>query len=313
VVFPKDYAKKRHFYVNYTDRKGDTVVARYRLTPDADQADPKSEEVILFIEQPFANHNGGQLAFGPDGYLYIGMGDGGAVGDPFNNGQKPGALLGKLLRIDVESGVKPYSIPPRNPFIGKKEFRSEIWAFGLRNPWRFSFDRKTGDLYIADVGQNKYEEIDFQPASSAGGENYGWNIMEGTHCYRSGNCDTAGLMMPAAEYDHSKGCSITGGMVYRGKEFPGLQGIYFYSDYCSGRIWGLGKSNDAWQNRELLKSGAAVSTFGEDEQGNLYVADYSAGVLYKIEVQRRVSLAPGDSGQIASRNLTPSRKEESFP
>jgi glucose/arabinose dehydrogenase len=283
VVFPAGYAKKRYFYVNYTDKNGDTVVARYRLTADPDQADPKIEEKVLFVKQPFANHNGGQLAFGPDGYLYIGMGDGGAAGDPFENGQNPDTLLGKMLRIDVESGTKPYSIPPGNPFINKKGHLPEIWALGLRNPWRFSFDRKTGDLYIADVGQNKYEEVHVQPASSRGGENYGWDIMEGMHCFQSKSCDTTGLVMPVVEYDHSQGCSITGGMVYRAREYPFLQGIYFYSDYCSGRIWSLQRSGDQWRTKELLKSGLAVSTFGEDEDGNLYLADHGKGALYKID------------------------------
>ena len=283
VVFPAGYAGKRYFYVNYTNKNGDTVVARYRLTVDPDQADPKSEEAVLFVKQPFANHNGGQLAFGPDGFLYIGMGDGGAAGDPFENGQNPDTLLGKMLRIDVESRTRPYSIPPGNPFINKKGHRPEIWALGLRNPWRFSFDRKTGDLYIADVGQNKYEEVHVQPASSLGGENYGWDIVEGAHCFQSKKCDTTGLVMPVVEYDHSKGCSITGGMVYRAREYPSLQGIYFYSDYCSGRIWGLRQSGDRWQTKELLKSGLAVSTFGEDEDGNIYLADHGNGALYKVD------------------------------
>jgi glucose/arabinose dehydrogenase len=287
VVFPDGYRAKRYFYVNYTDRSGDTVVARYRVGQDPDRADPGSEEIILQVKQPFANHNGGLLVFGPDGYLYIGMGDGGAGGDPFGNGQKPGVLLGKMLRIDVESGAKPYAVPPGNPFVGKKGFRPEIWALGLRNPWRFSFDRLTGDLYIADVGQNKYEEVHFQPKSSRGGENYGWNILEGMHCFRSKKCDTRDLTMPVAEYDHSKGCSITGGMVYRGKEFAALDGIYFYADYCSGRVWGLRRSGKEWQAKELLDTDLAVSTFGEDEEGNLYIADHEGGALHRLEAATR--------------------------
>jgi glucose/arabinose dehydrogenase len=287
VVFPAGFASKRYFYVNYTDKNGDTVVARYRLTADPDRADPMSGETVLFVKQPFPNHNGGQLAFGPDGYLYIGMGDGGFFGDPFGNAQKKDALLGKMLRIDVESGIKPYSIPRDNPFITKKDYRPEIWALGMRNPWRFSFDRKTGDLYIADVGQDKYEEVDFQPASSSGGENYGWNITEGTHCYKTEPCDKTGLTMPVVEFGHDKGCSITGGMVYRGKEFPALDGIYFYSDYCSGRVWGLRKFDNQRQTKELLNTGIAVSTFGEDEEGNIYLADYRKGALYKLEAAGR--------------------------
>ena len=168
---------KKYFYVNYTNKKGDTVIARYRLTSNPDAADPKSEEILLTIKQPFSNHNGGQIAFGPDGYLYAGTGDGGLAGDPLNRGQDPGSLLGKILRIDVESGVSPYAVPADNPFVKNKKYRSEIWALGLRNPWRFSFDRISGDLYIADVGQDKYEEVSFQPSKSAGGENYGWNIL----------------------------------------------------------------------------------------------------------------------------------------
>jgi glucose/arabinose dehydrogenase len=284
-AFPKDYRKKNYFYANYTDLSGDTVVARYRVTADPDIADPGSEEIILSIKQPYANHNGGQLAFGPDGFLYIGMGDGGLFGDPAGNGQKKDALLGKMLRIDVESGAVPYAVPPANPFVNKPGFRPEIWALGLRNPWRFSFDRRTGDLYIADVGQNAYEEVDFQPAASAGGENYGWNIMEGMRCYKSSSCDKAGLTLPVVEYDHGEGCSITGGLVYRAERHRELQGIYFYADYCSGRVWGLRQSGEQWHTKELLKSGLAVSTFGEDEDGNLYLADHDAGALYTIGVR----------------------------
>lgn len=293
-AFPYGYADKRYFYVDYTDKAGDTIVARYRVTSDPDMVDPKSEEIILAVKQPYANHNGGQLAFGPDGHLYIGMGDGGLFGDPHGYAQNPKELLGKILRIDVESGSKPYSIPPENPFVRKAGYRPEIWALGMRNPWRFSFDRKTGDLYTADVGQNSYEEVDFQPQSSRGGENYGWNIMEGAHCYKPGKkCDTTGLVPSVAEYGHDKGCSITGGMVYRGREFPSLQGIYFYADYCSGRIWGLRKSGERWEHAELLKSGHAISTFGEDEEGNLYIADHEKGAIFKIEAITRADRARG--------------------
>ncbi len=290
VAFPPDYGSKGYFYLNYTSISGDgdTVVARYNISGDPNVADPESEQVLLTTDQPFSNHNGGQLAFGPDTYLYIGMGDGGSSGDPLNNAQSPGTLLGKLLRIDVESdpGADPYLIPPDNPFIQNGEFRDEIWALGLRNPWRFSFDRQMGDVYIGDVGQNSYEEIDFQPASSTGGENYGWNIMEGAHCFNSATCDQTGLVLPVAEYDHSKGdCSITGGVVYRGQDYAGLQGIYLYGDFCSGRIWGLRKDGTDWQTALLLDSPYTISTFGEDEAGNLYLADYSSGDIYKIIAQ----------------------------
>jgi glucose/arabinose dehydrogenase len=287
VAFPKGYAKKRYLYVNYTDKSGDTVVARYRTVSGFDAADPKSEEIILTVKQPYANHNGGQLAFGPDGLLYIGMGDGGSGGDPHGYAQDPGTPLGKMLRIDVESGAKPYAIPPGNPFLQRKGYRPEIWATGLRNPWRFSFDPKTGDLYIADVGQDLYEEVDVQATGSRGGENFGWNIMEGMHCFKTQSCNKAGLIMPVAEYGHDKGCSITGGMVYRGAEYPALQGTYLYSDFCSGRIWGLRRGTDGWQHAELMISGRAVSTFGEDEQGNLYLSDYREGALYKVETLPR--------------------------
>lgn len=282
VAFPPDYASKGYFYVNYTDTSGDTVVARYHVTADPDVADPNSEEVLLTVDQPYGNHNGGQLAFGPsDGYLYIGMGDGGAGGDPENRAQNPGSLLGKLLRIDVESGTSPYAVPATNPYTQTNDYRGEIWALGLRNPWRFSFDRQTRDLYIADVGQNIYEEVNYQPASSSGGENYGWNIMEGLHCYNSPGCDDSGLTPPVVEYDHSQGCSITGGMVYRGLLDHRMQGVYFYADYCSGRIWGLARDG-AWQSVLLYDASFSIASFGEDEAGNLYVTDYDDGVIYAI-------------------------------
>ena len=196
------------------------------------------------MTQPYRNHNGGQLAFGPDGFLYIGFGDGGSGGDPHNNGQSLSTFLGKILRLDVESKVSPYGIPTDNPF------KNEIWAYGLRNPWRFSFDRTTKELYISDVGQDLAEEVDVQPAGSRGGENYGWRIMEGSDCFKEKVCVKNGLTMPVSEYDHSDGdCSITGGFVYRGKEFAALQGVYFYGDYCSGKIWGLRRNGTGWEKK----------------------------------------------------------------
>jgi glucose/arabinose dehydrogenase len=287
VAFPPGFAAKGYFYVNYTRAPdGATVVARYRVSAgDANVADPASEEVILTIPQPFANHNGGQLAFGPDGFLFLGMGDGGSGGDPLNNGQSPGTLLGKLLRIDVESGTAPYVVPPDNPFVGVAGFRPEIWALGLRNPWRFSFDRGTGDLYIGDVGQNNFEEIDFQPAGDPVGRNYGWNIMEGESCYPPGTvgCNRTGLALPVFVYDHSLGCSVSGGLVYRGSAFSALQGIYFFGDFCSGRIWGLRKNGAAWDNALLADNTTLnITTFGEDESGNVYVVNYANGDLLKI-------------------------------
>jgi glucose/arabinose dehydrogenase len=287
VAFPPGFAAKRYFYVNYTRAQdGATVVARYRLSAgDPNVADPASEEVLLTISQPFANHNGGQLAFGPDNYLYIGMGDGGSGGDPFNNAQNPGVLLGKLLRIDVESGAVPYGVPPTNPFLGMISYRPEIWALGLRNPWRFSFDRGTGNLYIGDVGQNNFEEIDFQPAGSPGGQNYGWNIMEGDSCYPPGTvgCNRTGLALPVFVYAHVPECSVTGGHVYRGSAFPSLQGVYLFGDLCSGRIWGIRRNGAAWDNAVLAdNTGLTITTFGEDESGNVYVVNYANGDLLQI-------------------------------
>jgi len=288
VAFPPGYAAKGHFYVNYTNKAGNTVVARYRLTTNPDVADPGSEQVVLTVSQPYVNHNGGQLAFGPsDGYLYIGMGDGGSGGDPENRAQNPAELLGKLLRINVEAGnPNTYTIPASNPFTQTAGYRPEIWALGLRNPWRFAFDRLTHDLYIADVGQDAYEEVDFQPAASTGGENYGWRIMEGLHCYNATTCNTGGLTLPVAEYEHgtndSLGCSITGGMVYRGSRFPQMQGLYFYGDYCRGKIWGLRRAGAVWETALLQTVGFNITTFGEDEAGDVYVADYGGGVIYRI-------------------------------
>ena len=288
IAFPPLYGpNKRYFYANYTGTQnvGDTVISRFQTTTDPDAADPASGQTLLTVVQPFANHNGGQLAFGPDGYLYIGLGDGGSGGDPFRNAQNPTSLLGKILRIDVESSSGGYSIPSTNPFSGNAAYRPEIWSLGLRNPWRFSFDRGTGDLFIADVGQNIYEEVNVQSAASTGGENYGWNIMEGLHCYNIATCDQAGFVLPVAEYNHSQGdCSITGGYVYRGSEYPALQGVYLYGDYCSGNIWGMKRTGAAVQTRVLLKSGLFISTFGEDGAGNLYVADHRGGNIYKIVV-----------------------------
>jgi glucose/arabinose dehydrogenase len=266
--------------VNYTDREGDTVIARY--TARGNTADPKSAAVLLKIDQPYANHNGGQLAFGPDGYLYIATGDGGSGGDPQNNGQNLGTLLGKLLRIDV-SGDK-YTVPKDNPFVNRSGARPEIWAYGLRNPWRFSFDRRTGDLFVADVGQNQFEEVNFQPRASKGGENYGWRLKEAANCYEPAtNCARGTLVDPIAAYDHSKGNSITGGYVYRGKALPDLVGRYVYGDFGSGRLWTATRgSNGRWTARELLDTNQVISTFGEDEDGELYLADYGSGTLLRF-------------------------------
>src|SRR5512144_194375 len=278
LTFPPGFAAKQYFYINYTDTAGNTVIARYHVSPgDPDAALRDSAEVILTVDQPFTNHNGGRLAFGPDGFLYIGLGDGGSGGDPLGNAQNPRALLGKMLRVDVEGAVVPYGIPAGNPFAGSADFRQEIWATGLRNPWRYSFDPRTGDLYIADVGENLREEVNFQPASGRGGENYGWNIMEGLSCFGTGTCSQTGLTLPIADYDHGLGCSVIGGHVYRGAQFPSLRGFYLYGDLCSGRIWGLRKAGDLWENVLLLDSDITITTFGLDEAGELYVTDYAGG------------------------------------
>lgn len=311
IAFPPDYANKRYVYINYTaSPDGTTIIARYRLSSDDNRADSSSEEILLQLAQPFANHNGGQLAFGPDGYLYIGTGDGGSAGDPQDNAQNTRTLYGKMLRIDVESGASSYAIPPSNPFLSDDAYRDEIWALGLRNPWRFSFDRQTGDLYIADVGQGNYEEINHQPVSSSGGENYGWRCKEGLHDYNmSGSCVSLQLTDPIHEYSHAGGnCSVTGGFVYRGATYPRMQGIYFYGDYCSATIWGLRQDGDSWQNKELLhetRLSGSLTSFGEDEGGELYVLDYIGGAIYPltdptVAVQpplTGIELAPAQSEQ----------------
>lgn len=277
LAFHPNYSENGYFYVNYSNRAGDTVIARFQVGKNAHQANARSEKKLLTIAQPYANHNGGQLQFGPDGYLYIGTGDGGAAGDPKDNGQDRTTLLGAILRIDVDAG-EPYAIPTSNPFVAERDVRPEIWAYGLRNPWRFSFDRATGDVFIADVGQNAYEEVNYQAAQSAGGENYGWNSMEGLHCYLE-NCDQVGLTLPILEYDHSQGLSITGGYVYRGDAVPSLYGAYIYGDFVSGKIWrAFPDEAGQWQAELVLDSTLNISSFGEDEAGELYVVDFSGGI-----------------------------------
>ena len=284
VAFPPKYGSKGYFYVNYTNTDGDTVIARYQITANPDIADATSEVIVLVVEQPHEVHNGGRMAFGPkDGYLYIGMGDGGPPGDPEGKSQDPGTLLGKILRIDVESDEVPYAIPASNPFSQSEGSRGEIWALGLRNPWGFAFDRETGDLFIPDVGERQYEEINFQPGDSLGGQNYGWSVMQGLHCFKpSPQCDDTGLTNPIAEYHHSQGCAVTGGAVYRGDEYPRMLGLFFYSDYCSGRIWGLKRVDGEWRSVLLLQSQMQVSSIGEGEDGNLFVVDYNTGAVLKL-------------------------------
>ena len=283
VAFHPSYAQTGELFVNYTDRAGHTRVERYRVSAaDRNRADAASAELVIGVDQPFANHNGGQLAFGPDGMLYIGMGDGGSGGDPQGHGQNPRTLLGDLLRLDVD-GARPYAIPAGNPFVGRTDARPEIWATGLRNPWRFSFDRAAGLLYVADVGQNQWEEINVVPVTQAGA-NYGWNVMEGAHCFSpSSGCSQSGLILPVLEYSHSEGCSVTGGFVYRGQSLPGLRGHYFYGDFCQGWIRSFRYANgQAADRREwALGSVGNILSFGEDAAGELYVAS-AGGRVYRL-------------------------------
>lgn len=271
------------FYVNYTRSDGSTVIAEFQTTDDdPNRADPGSERVLLTVDQPYNNHNGGQVKFGPDGYLYIGMGDGGSANDPDNNGQNGGTLLGSMLRIDVDGGT-PYGVPDTNPFVNDDTVPDETWAIGLRNPWRFSFDPLSGDLFIADVGQRNWEEVNVQPGSSSGGENYGWNIFEGTHCF-SGSCDPTGLVMPVAEYAHDAGCSISGGYIYRGSAQPELWGNYFFTDFCTGNFWAMVQNDDgSWESGLITNTGRLVASFGEDVTGELYLLDHGSGEILQLQ------------------------------
>jgi glucose/arabinose dehydrogenase len=288
LAFHPKYAQNGKFYVNYTDLNGDTHISEFRADPPtSDTVSLATERPVLFVAQPFANHNGGGLAFGPrDGFLYIGLGDGGSGGDPQGNGQKLSTFLGKMLRIDVD-GAAPYAVPSSNPFIGNSGAKPEIWAYGLRNPFRFSFDHDTGDLLIGDVGQNAVEEIDLGLASRKGGENYGWNLMEGTSCYnRPAGCDTTGLTLPITQYTHGEGCSVIGGVVYRGRRMPGYQGTYFYSDYCVPFVRTLRVANgaaveDTDRSGSLSKGLNRVTAFGSDASGEIYIVDQD-GQIYQV-------------------------------
>jgi glucose/arabinose dehydrogenase len=282
LAFDPDYSNTRHFFINYTGAGGDTVVARFTTSSsNPNRADPDSELVLLTFSQPFSNHNGGHVAFGPDGYLYIGTGDGGSGGDPQNNAQNLGNLLGKVLRIDIRSGTA--EVPFDNPFVGRAGSREEIWAYGLRNPWRFSFDRLTGDLLIADVGQNSIEEINFQSAASTGGENYGWRLKEGSRCFDPpSNCTQETLVDPVLEYGHDEGCSVTGGFRSRARPSSGLDGVYLFGDFCRGTIWGGFEDGDgSWSRRVLAETDLSITSFGEDESARIYVVD-RAGSVFRI-------------------------------
>ena len=310
-AFHPNHTNNGKFYINYMDNDGNTIISEFSTNSKL-RADHKSERIILKLKQPYGNHNGGDIQFGPDGYLYISIGDGGKAGDPLNAGQDLSSLFGKIIRIDIEQ--KPYGIPKSNPFFGQKDKREEIWAWGLRNVWRFSFDKQTGDKYLADVGQNKWEEVNFEPASSKGGLNYGWRIMEANHCYDpKENCPTEGLIKPIIEYPNDanhpafafriieelsfsetdvEGCSVTGGYVYRGQKIKSMQGQYIFGDYCSGNIWTLkvvnGKAINFKNRTEEINIGGGefttyISSFGQDSDGEIYIIDYNGGIYKLIE------------------------------
>jgi glucose/arabinose dehydrogenase len=287
LAFHPDYGTNGLFFVDYTDNQGDVTVARYRVSgDDPDRADPASGQILLVVDKPYDDHNGGMLAFGPDGYLYIGVGDGGAPAEPLRNAQRTTTMMGKVLRIDVDHAThgRNYAIPTDNPYVDDALSAPEIWAMGLRNPWRFSFDRETGDLFIADVGLWASEEVNIQPADAAGGRNYGWNIIEGEICHdleREDRCGSARLTAPVFIYHHEMGCAIVGGYVYRGAAIPELRGRYLFGDYCMGRIWVMSETDGAWSAPTPIETGLNISTFGEDESGELYVADLN-GAIYRI-------------------------------
>ena len=296
LAFPPTYSESRHFYLSYSDGAGHTTISRFATSEYPDRADEESEEILLTIDQPHENHNGGHLAFGPqDGYLYIGSGDGGLPRDPENRGQASDTLLGKLLRIDVESGVSSLRHSQLAiPLSKTTSTAHEIWALGLRNPWGFAFDRQTGDLYLPDTGNFKREEVNYQPAESRGGENYGWPIMEGDICFEHDllTCSADGLILPVAQYDHTRGCAVVGGAVFRGDEYPGLQGFFIVADYCTGHIYGVKRSDGgetpddktSWRSALLAQAGMPISSVGADEEGNVYFTGHAEkdGVVYVL-------------------------------
>jgi glucose/arabinose dehydrogenase len=287
LAFHPNFAQNGQFYVYFTNPAGDIRIVRYRVSANPDLADGTSGDTVLkAFHETNSNHNGGLLLFGPDGKLYAGLGDGGAGGDPPGNGQNLDTLLAKILRLDVDA-ASPYAIPADNPFVGDTNARGEIWLYGLRNPWRFSFDRTTGDLYIGDVGQDLWEEVDVLPAGGSGGENLGWKIMEGDHCFAPSNCRTTGLVLPVIEYGHSGACAVTGGYVYRGTRVPALSGLYLYGDYCGGWVRSfryVGGQATAPREWPSLSVGGGLSSFGEDAHGELYLTTVG-GSLYRIVAQ----------------------------
>ncbi len=284
LAFHPDYAENGEFFISFTDAAGDSQIERCQVSEaDPNVAEAQSCVTVLAVDQPYPNHNGGGIGFGPDGHLYIGLGDGGSGGDPEGRAQNLNTLLGKMLRLDISGDEAPYSVPPDNPFVGRDDARWEIWAWGLRNPWRWSFDRLTGDLYIADVGQNAYEEVNFQPAGT-GGLNYGWDYFEGLHAFEGQPPVGEALVEPIAEYAQSAtgGCSVTGGYVYRGPSLPELNGVYFYGDVCAGTIWALLPGEGGRQVITWAQTGFTLSSFGEDEAGELYLTDLSGGGIYRL-------------------------------
>ncbi len=298
LAFHPDYKSNGFFFVYYSDLAGDSVVARFSVSEtNPNRARAASELQMLGFTQPIPGHTGGDLAFGPDGFLYVASGDGSQGRDPENNGQNLGSLLGKILRLDVDSG--PGAVPAGNPFVGDSEARDEIWAYGLRNPWRISFDRLTGDFFVADVGQDRIEEVDFQAAASPGGENYGWRLMEGSECFEPAtDCDSGDLVPPILEYGHGVGCSITGGYRYRGTLAPTLAGHYLFGDYCSGMIWGAEPNRDGvWIARVLARTEGRIVAFGEDEKGELYAVDLG-GDIYRL-VSREIFASDFESAKFA--------------
>lgn len=286
LAFPPGFAKKGYAYIYFTDTSGTSQLYRLHVSAaDPNVFDPSTMQSLLTVAQPFANHNGGQLAFGPDGYLYFGLGDGGSGGDPGNRAQNLSVLLGKILRIDTESApdAPGYGIPPDNPFVGRSGARPEIWAYGLRNPWRFSFDPPTGDMWIADVGQDRWEEIDHVAGGSPAGLNFGWSLYEGNELFKARSRVTAGYVWPVFTYSHRDGISVTGGYVYRGAAYPAMRGLYVFGDYGSGKIWTTRWDGTKWNTRLARSTSYNISTFGLDGSGELWVADYAAGKLHRVE------------------------------
>ncbi len=298
LAFAPDFESSGRLYVSYTDLQGDSVISRLTVGGNPDRVDATTEEVLLRVPQPFSNHNGGHLAFGPDGMLWIGLGDGGSAGDPRGNGQDPSTLLGSMLRVDV-SPQSGYVVPDDNPFVGDPDARDEIWATGLRNPWRYAFDRATGDLYVADVGQNRFEEVTVLGAAEPGGRNLGWNRMEGFSCYPAGPCDQTGLTLPAVVYGHGEGCSVTGGVVVRDPAEPELDGRYLFADFCSGRIWGLAPGGaSGWTVAEVGRHDGNPVGFGEGEDGAVYAVDIGSGELLRVRGEPRPPDPRQPSGRV---------------